>query len=39
MRIIKSCAVQGLERGTSFVEVCAPYLQATPAASSTNIHW
>ena len=29
----KSAAVRGLERGTSFGEVRAPYLQATPAAS------
>jgi hypothetical protein len=30
----KSAAVWGLECGTSFGEVRAPYLQATPAASS-----
>ncbi len=30
-RIGKSAAVRGLERGTSFGEVRAPYLQATPA--------
>jgi hypothetical protein len=29
----KSAAVRGLERGTSFGEVRAPYLQATPALS------
>ncbi len=27
----KSAAVRGLDRGTSFGEVRAPYLQATPA--------
>ncbi len=29
--IEKSAAVRGLERGTSFGDVRAPYLQATPA--------
>jgi hypothetical protein len=38
----KSAAVRGLERGTSFGEVHAPYLQATPAGptrvSFSHVH-